>query len=197
MHVRCLSIRGTEDIVLIISGSTGTKLGALRSVTRPIDEMTVKELCRETGISRQTFYTYFESKYDIAYWYMELCETATLNGFRSGEEWRRALDSYAALMYEYRDNLQYAFTMTPHDIEILPRFERLVKLFSDVFQRAHGLLTERDTRCICQYVFAFRDSVISWCLDGMELDPPDFSELCYDSIPHHLLSLLSGDVASP
>ena len=182
--------------MFILSGSTGTKLSTLKSITRPIDEMTVKELCRETGISRQTFYTYFESKYDIAYWYMELCETATFNDFHSRDEWRAALDDYAALMYEHRENLQYAFSMTPHDIEILPRFEHLVKMLSNVFERTHGLLAERDVRCISQYVFAFRDSVISWCLDGMEPCPSDFSQLCYDSIPHHLLFLLSGDTTS-
>ncbi len=37
--------------------------------TKPIDEIPIREICTKAGVSKSTFYTYFEDKYDIARWY--------------------------------------------------------------------------------------------------------------------------------
>lgn len=34
----------------------------------PFEKMTVKQICEEARISRQTFYQYFKDKYDVTFW---------------------------------------------------------------------------------------------------------------------------------
>ncbi len=45
------------------------KLQILHAVDRSLDKMTVAQICENAGVSRQTFYRHFESKYDIPWWY--------------------------------------------------------------------------------------------------------------------------------
>ena len=49
------------------------KMKILHAVNKSLDQITVAEICRNAGISRQTFYRHFESKYDIPWWYSIFC----------------------------------------------------------------------------------------------------------------------------
>lgn len=46
-----------------------TKMKILHAVNKSLDKITIAEICENAGISRQTFYRHFESKYDIPWWY--------------------------------------------------------------------------------------------------------------------------------
>ena len=41
------------------------KMKILHAVNKSLDQITVAEICRNAGISRQTFYRHFESKQEI------------------------------------------------------------------------------------------------------------------------------------
>lgn len=55
------------------------KMKILHAVNKSLDQITVAEICRNAGISRQTFYRHFESKYDIPWWYSIFCRQFYLN----------------------------------------------------------------------------------------------------------------------
>ena len=42
-----------------------TKMKILHGVNKSLDQITISEICANAGVSRQTFYRHFESKYDI------------------------------------------------------------------------------------------------------------------------------------
>lgn len=50
---------------IFTSPDLSTKMKILHAVSKSLDQITVGEICRNAGISRQTFYRHFESKYDI------------------------------------------------------------------------------------------------------------------------------------
>lgn len=50
---------------IFTSPDLSTKMRILHAVNKSLDQITVSEICRNAGISRQTFYRHFESKYDI------------------------------------------------------------------------------------------------------------------------------------
>ena len=55
------------------------RMRVVEAVTEPIRTLSVTEICRRAGISRQTFYSYFESKYAIGSWCALHCDTFTLD----------------------------------------------------------------------------------------------------------------------
>lgn len=49
------------------------RLKIIRAIDRPLGKLSVQDICDKVGISRQTFYSYFDSKYDIPLWLMSVC----------------------------------------------------------------------------------------------------------------------------
>lgn len=57
------------------TSSVAMKLKILKTIDEPIIDLSVADICRKAGISRQTFYHYFNSKYDVLSWWMFFCNT--------------------------------------------------------------------------------------------------------------------------
>ena len=70
------------------SPELSTKMKILHAVDKSLDQITVAEICRNAGISRQTFYRHFESKYDIPWWYSIFCRQFYLNEIGRTIDWR-------------------------------------------------------------------------------------------------------------
>lgn len=45
------------------------KLRIMHAVDKSLDQISVTEICEKTGISRQTFYRHFDSKYSLHWWW--------------------------------------------------------------------------------------------------------------------------------
>lgn len=56
-----------------------TKMKIMHAVDKSLDRVTISEICEKAGISRQTFYRHFKSKYDIPWWFSIFCCQFYLN----------------------------------------------------------------------------------------------------------------------
>lgn len=74
------------------------RLRILKSINKPLDDITVNEICSNAGISRQTFYNHFESKYMLRSWWSEHCERSTLDRIGIDLSWEEASIRYAQMM---------------------------------------------------------------------------------------------------
>ena len=70
----------------------------LKSVDRPLEVISVNDICKNAGISRQTFYNHFESKYMLRSWWSEYCEQFSLDRIGIDLSWEEASIRYAQLM---------------------------------------------------------------------------------------------------
>lgn len=73
-------------------------LRILKSVDRPLEVISVNDICKNAGISRQTFYNHFESKYTLRSWWSEYCEQFSLDRIGIDLSWEEASIRYAQLM---------------------------------------------------------------------------------------------------
>ncbi|RDB59298.1 hypothetical protein C1878_15460 [Gordonibacter sp. 28C] len=175
---------------LLLTQNDKVNLEALHAIDRPIDDISVKSICSAIGISRQTFYAHFSSKYDIAYWYLNLSEELYFKAIASREDWRQSLINQVYFLYEEKDYLCNAFTLNPHDIDVVSRFrfskERLLACIAEL-----GILvTSETTYCVDEYINTHYRTLISWCMRGMRPKPPFFAKICYNCIPNYLIDLL-------
>ncbi len=74
------------------------RLRILQSVNKPLDDITVNEICQNANISRQTFYNHFESKYMLRSWWSEHCERFTLDRIGIDLSWEEGSIRYAQMM---------------------------------------------------------------------------------------------------
>lgn len=75
-----------------------TRLRILKSVDKPLEIITVNDICENAGISRQTFYNHFESKYMLRSWLSEYCEQFSLDRIGIDLSWEEGSIRYAQLM---------------------------------------------------------------------------------------------------
>ncbi len=78
------------------------KIAVLHAVDRPLDSMTVSAICKKCCVSRKKFYTLFDSKYDIMYWYLDFCFSVSL--YRIGRDlaWREGVTACLELVEQER-----------------------------------------------------------------------------------------------
>lgn len=80
------------------------KMKILHAVNKSLDQITVAEICRNAGISRQTFYRHFESKYDIPWWYSIFCRQFYLNEIGRTIDWKTGYYHHLRLIAQERDS---------------------------------------------------------------------------------------------
>lgn len=64
--------------------------------------MTVSAICKKCGISRKKFYTMFESKYDIMYWYLDFCFSVSLYKIGRSLTWHEGVTTCLELVEQER-----------------------------------------------------------------------------------------------
>lgn len=74
------------------------RIHILKSVDKPLEDITVNEICKNAKISRQTFYNHFESKYMLRSWWSEHCEQFSLDRIGIDYSWEEGSIRYAQMM---------------------------------------------------------------------------------------------------
>ncbi len=80
-----------QDIVI--------KLRILNSIDKPVSSMTVNDICRNAGISRQTFYNHFDNKFSIASWWSEYCEQFYMNRIGFDYSWEEGTLRHLRILF--------------------------------------------------------------------------------------------------
>lgn len=91
---------------LSIVSNTEPKLAVLDAMTElmedtPIDRLTVKQICTASGVSRSTFYRFFEDKYAVAQWHIQFVHS------RGVDEIGRTLSWYDGYFRTEADFVKY------------------------------------------------------------------------------------------
>lgn len=67
------------------------RIQILHAITRPIEDVTVSEICRSCGISRKRFYALFSSKYEVTHWYLNFCFSVSLYEIGRTLDWHEGI----------------------------------------------------------------------------------------------------------
>lgn len=99
------------------------KMNILHAIDKSLDRITISEICKNAGISRQTFYRHFESKYDIPWWYAIYCRQFYLNEIGRTIDWETGYYHHLRLLAQerefYRKSIQYSIN-TPFGRTVMP-----------------------------------------------------------------------------
>ena len=107
------------------------KMRILHAVDKSLDRITIAEICENAGISKQTFYRHFDSKYDIPWWHSIYCRQFYLNEIGRTIDWRPGYYHHLRLILKERDfyqkSIQYSINM-PFGQSVMPRNREAVLL---------------------------------------------------------------------
>lgn len=168
-----------------------TKCRIVDGVDRPIDELTVEAICRNSGVSRPTFYRHFSSKYDLAYWYASFAETVYLDEIGRSYTWEEGLTGHFTMLYDKRD--LFFYTSAPSSDET-KQFDAMQAHRVDVVTQKleeRGVEVTPDMAYYVEVYAAIESTMaVRWMRDRMARPPEEMGRLLAQCVPQPLYEAL-------
>ena len=129
--------------------------------------MTVSQISSAAGVSRQTFYSLFASKYDIAYWYLKKAESRFLVEIGRTLSLSDGISNYFEFLGERTPYLANAFERKPDKRELR---ERLDYLINEMLQTASGkgVDIDEDFKFCVSYTVESANCLVASCVSMAE-----------------------------
>ncbi|MGV8083727.1 MAG: TetR/AcrR family transcriptional regulator [Coriobacteriia bacterium] len=175
-----------------------TKMAILNGMDRlmeqtPLDLLLVTNICRESSVSRQTFYHHFNSKYDVANWYWEL-----IIGETDLRETGRTYTWYESTLRALEEGIErrsfFHHVLQSEDPNSLTKFSRRRRrqyLIEAIIDRTGMKPSEEVLFQIDFFTDAETRAVAEWGRNNMSLPPARLSRLIEASVPPTLHRLLA------
>lgn len=154
-----------------------------------LDKITVKDVVKDCGVNRQTFYYHFQDIYDLLGWIYRTEALASIADFRSYETWQQGflmifhyisknkdfcISSFRSLGREHLERFLYDIT-----------FDLLMNVVNELSKDT--TVGEEEKRFIANfYSYGFIGLLMVWLSKGMKEDP--------DKIVDDLNKLIEGDI---
>ena len=171
---------------------------ALRKLvrTQTFEQITVRAIVKESGLSARTFYNHFKSKYDLVFWnyaavdyaYLEEMDSSS-SGLSFSERVLRGLERLESdrglFQGAFRDWVgpeSLCLTLVRHGVAVIP----------DYIRRRHGAkaVTDDVVRLVRFYVEGVVSELALWISSAKPMPPEAFRDVLVSAMPAPLRSLL-------
>lgn len=180
-----------SDNPLLSSPEFETKFKIMRAIDAPLDKLSVKDICQKAGISRDTFYRHFSSKYDIAIWHGKLAQSLSLDQPLDDSSLVSLYARDLSLLAEEKDFYRRAFANTGKTSKEFPEMNlhRRTAII-DALQKKGVAITDRVVFQVETFVALETALVVKWLRTGCEPAPQVYAEWLVSMIPPELRAAL-------
>ena len=171
------------------------KMRILHAVDKSLDRMTISEICKNAGISRQTFYRHFESKYDIPWWHSIFCRQFYLNEIGRTIDWHTGYYHHLRLVSQerefYRKSIQYSIN-TPFGQTVMP--ENRIAVLIDTLENYRRVPVDDNMRFLVETFSKLETEVMNdWFRSDQPTDLVRWTEDLVSLVPTRLYHALELD----
>lgn len=160
------------------------------------EDLTVKDICYEVGISRPTFYRYFSDKFEVAQWYWDMVGEKYLKECGRTLDWfesnRMMLEIFAEHATFFMKALEVGESVDVN-AGINHGYRKRIEFLSETIEDLNPMLLTEDIKFqIVFYVDAESRAIVQWAETGMRQSPKQLArrlELC---VPRELHDLIEG-----
>lgn len=181
------------DNPMLASPDMAMKFAILHAVDRPLDELSVREICGKAGISRDTFYRHFNSKYGIPVWHGKLVQSLYLDQAGRTTDWETGYCHDFRLLAEERDFYAFAFKHLGRFNDEFPEMnEHRKAVLLETLRDWHGVDVD-DGLMFCLDAFVMLETVLvtRWLRAGCDKTPEVFAKRMMSVIPAALLEAMT------
>lgn len=162
--------------------------------TTPFDNLTVRQVCKQANISRQTFYRHFQDKYAIAPWFWDLLAERYLAQTGRSLSWYEGNLIMIRKQLEHKEFFTYFYNANNHEYSSFKKHSyrsRTASLRRTIVER-HGdeALTDEINFQVEFFVDAETRVIERWVLRGMDTQPETLARYIEGCVPSKLFSLL-------
>ena len=143
-------------------------------LSKPLDKITVTDICEDCGISRMTFYYHFKDIYDLVEWVCLEDARVALDGKKTYDTWE---EGYLRIFDAVLENKPFILNVYRcADREQVENY--LYRLTYDLLdgvveEKAAGLSVRPEDKAFLAnfYKYAFVGLMLDWIRQGMTADP--------------------------
>lgn len=158
----------------------------------PVENITVREICQQSGFSRQTFYRCFIDKYDLINWYFDRILHESFNQMGKGKTIRESLiHKFNYIQQEYlffkagfqcddQNNLR------DHD------FQMIFKFYQNLIEEKSGKKPDQRIKDVLEmYCQSSVYMTVEWIYGHNKSTPEELADTMVDAMPYKLAKLFT------
>ena len=160
--------------------------------TQSLENITVTDVARRCGVTRQTFYRNFLDKYDLVNWYFGKLLDRSFEHMGSGRTIREGLERKFEYIRAERVFFTAAFradgtnSLKEHDLAAILAF------YTDLISGKTGAHPEGEQAFLLElYCRGSVAMTVRWVLSGMRTEPAELAKYMADALPAPLCELFS------
>ncbi len=170
----------------------------LHGVNKSLDQITISEICANAGVSRQTFYRHFESKYDIPWWHSIFCRQFYLNEIGRTIDWETGYYHHLRLIDQerdfYRKSIQYSIN-TPFGQTVMPENRKTVLL--ETLERCRRVSVDHNMMFLVEIFSKLECEVLNdWFRSDQPTNLAQWTDDLVSLVPDRLFRALQIEVPS-
>jgi probable dihydroxyacetone kinase regulator len=158
---------------------------------KSLDKITVKEIVDQSELTRQTFYRYFQDKYDLVNWCFDRLAEQSFKRMGVSLTLEEGLIQKFTFVKEEKDFFSAAFksrdcnSLFDYDLKLITEF------YTNRIEEKTGKPLDLENKFLLDmYCQGSMDMTVKWVIEGMTMEPKEIADLLIEAIPEKLKDYL-------
>ena len=160
-------------------------------VNQSLDKMTVTDIVKHSGMTRQTFYRYFKDKYDLVNWYFEKLADKSFRQIGNSSTLKEGLVKKFTFIFNDKVFFSQAFQSKDYNNVEHYDYQCILEFYTHIIEKKIGAIPKDILFLLEMYCHGSITMTVNWATTGMKESPEVIADLLIDALPPKLKELLS------
>jgi len=136
---------------------------------KPLDKITVNDICSEALLARATFYHHFKDKFDLINWAFDTIFDATVMQIGESRSWEKNIEAFLHGLKENASFFSNAYKYVGQNSIEDHHYDKVFELYRKIYEKNKGsALTLEDLYCLEVYCRGAVFITAQWVREGMQ-----------------------------
>lgn len=159
-------------------------------LTQTLDKITVTDIVKLSGMTRQTFYRNFQDKYDLVNWYFEKLADKSFRQIGESSTLREGLIKKFTFILNDKVFFIQAFHSKDYNNVENYDYECILEFYKQLIQKKMGEVPENILFLLEMYCHGSITITVEWAIHGMKESPEEIADLLIEALPLKLAKIL-------
>lgn len=159
-------------------------------LTQTLDKITVTDIVKLSGMTRQTFYRNFQDKYDLVNWYFEKLADKSFRQIGESSTLREGLIKKFTFILNDKVFFIQAFHSKDYNNVENYDYECILEFYKQLIQKKMGEVPENILFLLEMYCHGSITMTVEWAIHGMKESPEEIADLLIEALPLKLAKIL-------
>lgn len=159
--------------------------------TSSLDKITVTDIVRRSGLTRQTFYRNFLDKYDLVNWYFERLAQKSFKQMGISFSLRDGLIQKFNFIQDEKRFFAQAFQSRDCNSLVRYDYDSILQFYTNIIMKKTGNSIPNDIQFLLEmYCRGSIDMTVQWVTGMIDMSPEKIVDLLIEAMPTRLKELL-------